>query len=145
MIDLGAHGMYIIDWLLGVPATAVSAFTLACERADVAAKNPDGVEDNAVTVFSYPNGAIAINETGFVSGCDPVTFEVHGEAGFVRMDNDRIVKVSGATGGKPVEVPCEADDPSPLDQFLTGNILPGCGMDEARALTHLMVMAYGRE
>ncbi len=145
MIDLGAHGMYIIDWLLGVPATAVSAFTLACERADVAAKNPDGVEDNAVTVFSYPNGAIAINETGFVSGCDPVTFEVHGEAGFVRMDNDRIVKSTGSTGGQPVEVPCESDDPSPLDQFLTGNILPGCGMDEARALTHLMVMAYGRE
>ena len=144
MIDLGAHGMYLTDWLLGVPTAAVSAFTLACDRADVAAKNPDGVEDNAVTVMSYANGAIAINETGFVSDYEPVTFEVHGELGYVRMDNDRIVKCTRSTGGQPVEVPREPDDPQPLEQFLTGNILPGCGMKEARALTHLMVMAYGK-
>lgn len=144
MIDLGAHGMYLIDWILGVPATAVSSFTKACERADVAAMNSDGVEDNAVTVMSYPNGAIAINETGFVSNYEPVTFEVHGEQGYVRMDNNRIVKCTGATGGQPVELAPEPGDPAPIDQFLTGNILPGCGMEEARALTHLMVMAYNR-
>ena len=145
MIDLGAHGMYLIDWLMGVPTAAVSAFTHACERADVAEMNSDGVEDNAVTVFTYPNGAIAINETGFVSDYEPVTFEVHGELGYVRMDNGRIVKATKATGGQPVEVPAEAGDPAPIEQFLTGNVLPGCGMKEARALTHLMVMAYGRE
>ena len=145
MIDLGAHGMYLTDWVLGVPVAAASAFTKACERADVAAMNPDGVEDNAVTVMSYANGAIAINETGFVSGCGPTVFEVHGENGFVRMENDRVVKCTGTTGGQPVEVPLEAGDPQPLEQFVTGNILPGCGMKEAKALTHLMVMAYGRE
>ena len=144
MIDLGAHGMYLTDWVLGVPSAATSAFTKACERADVAEKNTDGVEDNAVTVMSYPNGAIAINETGFVSDHEPVTFEVHGELGYVRMDNDRIIKCTKATGGKPVEVAPEAGDPSPLEQFLTGNVLPGCGMQEARARTHLMVMAYGK-
>lgn len=144
MIDLGAHGMYLIDAVLGVPTAAVSAFTNACERADVAEKNPDGVEDNAVTVLSYADGAIAINETGFVSNYEPATFEIHGELGYVRMDNDHIIKSTGATGGQVVEVPREPDDPQPLEQFLTGNILPGCGMKEARALTHLMVMAYGK-
>ena len=144
MIDLGAHGMYLTDWILGVPVAASSALTLACERADVAAINKDRVEDNAVTVMSYANGAIAINETGFVSGCGPTVFEVHGENGYVRMENDTVVKCTGATGGKVVEVPLEASDMQPLEQFVTGNILPGCGMEEARALTHLMVMAYGR-
>ena len=144
MIDLGAHGMYLTDWILGVPAAASSAFTLARERADVAAKNPDGVEDNAVTIMSFSGGAIAVNETGFVSGCGPTVFEVHGENGFVRMEDNRVIKCTGATGGQPVEVPLEASDPQPLEQFLTGNILPGCGMKEARALTHLMVMAYGK-
>ena len=145
MIDLGAHGMYLIDWLLGVPATAVSAFTRACERADVAEKNSDGVEDNAVTVFTYPNGVIAINETGFVSDYEPITFEVHGELGFVRMDGGHLFKCTKATGGQPVEVPAEAGDPAPIEQFLTGKVLPGCGIEEARALTHLMVMAYGND
>ena len=34
--------------------------------------------------------------------------------------------------------------PAPIIQFLTGNILPGCAMEEAKALTHLMVMAYAK-
>ena len=49
-----------------------------------------------------------------------------------------------ATEGKAVEVTVEAGDPAPIVQFLTGSILPGCGMAEAKALTHMMVMAYGR-
>lgn len=144
MIDLGAHGMYLTEWILGVPATASSAFTVACERPDVAEKNTDRVEDNAVTVMSYPNGTIAINETGFVSANDPVVLEVHGELGYVRMEGDRVVKQTAATAGKVVEVPAEKGDPAPIAQFVTGNVLPGCGMAEAKALTHMMVMAYGK-
>ena len=144
MIDLGAHGMYLTQWILGVPATAVSAFTLACERPDVAEKNTDHVEDNAVTVMTYPDGAIAVGETGFVSANDPVVFEVHGELGYVRMEGDRVTKRTAATGGQEVEVSVPASDPAPILQFVTGNVLPGCGMAEAKALTHMMVMAYGR-
>lgn len=144
MIDLGAHGMYLTEWILGVPAAASSAFTLSCERDDVAEKNTDRVEDNAVTVMSYPNGAIAVGETGFVSSHDPVVFEVHGENGYVRMEGGRVVKRTAATGGAEVEVPTEKDDPAPILQFVTGHVLPGCGMAEAKALTHMMVMAYGR-
>jgi predicted dehydrogenase len=145
MIDLGAHGMYLTEWILGLPAAAVSAFTLACDRPDVADKNKDRVEDNAVTVMTFAGGAIAVNETGFVSDNDPVVFEVHGEAGYVRMEGERVVKRTAATGGQEVEVPTEKGDPAPIIQFLTGNILPGCGMAEAKALTHMMVMAYGRD
>ena len=143
-IDLGAHGMYLTQWILGVPVAASSAFTLACDRPDVAEKNTDRVEDNAVTVMSYENGAIAINETGFVSANDPVVFEVHGENGIVRMEGDRVTKRTAATGGQEVEVSAEASDPAPILQFVTGNVLPGCGMAEAKALTHMMVMAYGK-
>ena len=144
MIDLGAHGMYLTEWILGIPATAASAFTVACERPDVAEKNADRVEDNAVTVMTYPNGAIAINETGFVSSNDPVVFEVHGEDGYVRMEGDRVTKRTSATGGAEVEVPVETGAPAPILQFVTGQILPGCGMAEAKTLTRMMVMAYGK-
>ena len=88
MIDLGAHGMYLIHWLLGMPVSASSAFTLACENPAANAKNTDGVEDNAVTVMSFEGGAIAINETGFCSNCAPVVFEVHVEcAGTAAYDH----------------------------------------------------------
>jgi len=145
MIDLGAHGMYLTEWILGMPVKASSEFTVSCELEAVKEKNPDGVEDNAVTVMSFKNGAIAVNETGFVSTYSPVALEVFGESGYVRMTGNSVVKCTAATGGAEVEVAFEADKPSPLVQFLTGNILEGCSMKEAKALTHMMTMAYAKQ
>ena len=142
MIDLGAHGMYLAHWILGEPITAKSAFTLCNRNPGAAAKNTDGVEDNAVTVMTYEGGAIAVNETGFVSCCSPVIFEVHGDKGYVFMERDRVVKCTQATAGKIVEVELPESLPLPIEQFVTGNVLDGCGMDEARALTRAMELAY---
>ena len=138
MIDLGAHGMYLTHWILGMPVTAKSAFTVAHDTP----KNIDSVEDNAVTVMTFPDGAIAINETGFVSEYSPLVLEVSGEQGFVRMEGKRVVKCTAATEGKTVEVPLGEDMPLPIDQFLKGDVLPGFGMEEAKALTKFMEMAY---
>lgn len=144
MIDLGAHGMYLTEWILGVPACASSAFTLSCERESVKEKNTDGVEDNAVTVMSYENGAIAINETGFVSKYSPVTLEVYGENGYVRMEGNGVIKCTQETNGAPVAVELPASEPAPIEQFLKGEILPGCGIKEAKALTRMMTLAYNK-
>ena len=46
-------------------------FTVSCEAGGAIEKNTDLVEDNAVTVMRFESGAIAINETGFVSDCSP--------------------------------------------------------------------------
>ena len=142
MIDLGAHGMYLTDWLLGMPTAFKSVFTTACHTPDNLAKNTDKVEDNAVTVMSYPNGCIAINETGFVSNHYPPSLELGGDKGYVRMEGRRVVKATTATNGETVEVPLEKELPSPIEQFLTGEILDGYGMKEAKHLTHMMVEAY---
>lgn len=142
MIDLGAHGMYLINWLLGTPSAAKSVFTTACSTEAVKAFNTDGVEDNAVTVMSYPDGCIAINETGFISTHYPAVFEVGGEKGRVVFTKNTVEKTTSATEGKTVSVPlCEAL-PSPIEQFVTGNILEGCGIQEAIELTRMMEMAY---
>ncbi len=144
MIDLGAHGMYLIEWILGLPIKASSQFTVSCDIETVKEKNPDGVEDNAVTVMSFENGAIAVNETGFVSCYSPVTLEVFGEQGYVRAVGNRVVKCTRATNGAEVEVAIGSDKPSPIVQFLTEAILDGCGMKEAKALTRMMTMAYAK-
>ena len=138
MIDLGAHGMYLTHWLLGMPVTAKSAFTVAHDTP----KNIDSVEDNAVTVMTFPDGAIAINETGFVSEHSPLVLEVSGELGYVRMEGSTVVKCTTATEGKTVEVPLGEALPLPIEQFLKGEVLPGFGMEEAKALTKFMEMAY---
>ena len=144
MIDLGAHGMYLTEWILGMPVKASSEFTVSCEIESVKEKNVDGVEDNAVTVMSFKNGAIAVNETGFVSNYSPVTLEVFGEDGYVRMVENSVVKCTKATNGIEVELAVGTDKPSPIVQFLTGHILDGCGMKEAKALTHMMTLAYAK-
>ena len=138
MIDLGAHGMYLTHWILGLPLRASSAFTVAHGTS----KNIDLVEDNAVTVMACQGGAIAVNETGFVSEYSPVVLEVFGEMGYVRMEGDKVVKCTPETAGKAVEVPLVDALPLPIEQFLKGEVQPGYGMEEAKALTRMMEMAY---
>ena len=134
MIDLGAHGMYLIDWLLGLPENYRSTFT----RWDQNPRNRDKVEDNAVTVMTYPDGTIAINETGFVSKGCPIILEVGGDQGYVIFDGTNVT----LRGDQVMQVEKEAALPAPIVQFLTGNILPGCGIKEAKRLTRMMVGAY---
>lgn len=142
MIDLGAHGMYMTDWICGMPDQFTSAFTHACENKQTAELNTDHVEDNAVTMMGYNNGCIAINETGFVSKGYPLSLEVGGDRGFVRFDDKGVYKSTAQTDYKCEQVSmCDAL-PKPIDQFLTGEILDGCGMEEAKHLTHMMVCAY---
>ena len=142
MIDLGAHGMYLIDWLLGLPDSYSSTFRISCDKQEVKAKNRDNVEDNAVTVMGYSSGAIAVNETGFVSGFYPQILEVGGEFGCVRMvGSDVFLSLSQETKNG-VSVKKEEAIPEPIVQFLTDDIRCGFGIDEACRLTEMMVGAY---
>ena len=143
MIDLGAHPMYLIPWIMGKPAEVASAFTYVTDHA---------VEDNAVTIMKYENGSIAVSETGFVTGFNPFILELHGTEGSL-MITDTKVKINAAKlnekntgyGGwlKPGHLP-EAL-PSAITQFVEG-VLYGkeiiFGMDEAVELTEMMDAAY---
>ena len=137
MIDLGAHGMYLIDWLLGEPETYRSAFTHACRDEKDAILNPDGIEDNAVTVMTYENGTIAINETGFVTKGFPMTMEVGGKRGY-------IVAGAGKVTLNGTEMPLVPAQDAPIVTFMKGETPVGAGMTEARALTRMMVGAYAK-
>ena len=147
MIDLGAHGMYLIHHLLGLPYSAVSQFSEACTNPAANAKNTDGVEVNAITAMQFEGGAIAVNETGFVTSYAPPIFEVYGEKGWVRKNGKgigEVTKCTEATNGEVVSIPLPEALPSPLEQFLSGKPAPGCGIEEARTLTYMMELAYGR-
>ena len=139
MMDLGAHGMYLTRWLLGKPARVSSIFNHVTERA---------VEDNTVTLIEYENGAIAINETSFVSYGGHFTVEIDGTDGGYRMlsPGEALIRSQHLqeTGWQPV-VDLPAPGISPIGQFVRaarGGEPVDFGMTEALQLTDLMEAAY---
>ena len=142
MIDLGAHGMYIINDILGLPESYSTTMNVYAP----VPKNKDMVEDHVVTVMSYKNGAIAINESGFVSPATPCMLEVGGEEGFVSYCEDRGVELCNAdTDYELKKVDMLPDIPEPLEQMLAGKIADGCGIEEAIDLTGMMCEVYGNK
>ncbi|NLJ30879.1 MAG: Gfo/Idh/MocA family oxidoreductase [Clostridiales bacterium] len=136
MMDLGAHPMYLLNWILGMPKSVQSTFT-----------NVTGheVEDNAVSVLEYANGAIGISETGFVSVYNPPTFEISGTTGALLIRGDSVQYADAATGGQWVNAEKLPDPlPSPLAQWADGTKAEGVsfGVEDGILLTKVMEAAY---
>lgn len=140
MMDLGAHPMYLINWLMGKPVEMSSAFTAVTGHA---------VEDNAVSIMKFANGAVAISETGFVSEASPFALELYGTEGTLLIGQSGITihstRFNGDYNGwvKPDRLP-EAL-PGAIEQFVKGilnNETIHFGMDAAVALTEMMEAAY---
>lgn len=72
MIDLGCHPMYLTRLFLGMPESVSASYGYITGRE---------VEDNAVVILHYPQGALGIVEAGFVNRYSPFTLEVHGSEG----------------------------------------------------------------
>ena len=140
MMDLGAHGMYMANWLLGEPVRIQSMFN---NYTDVP------VEDNSVCTIEFANKAIAIAETSLVSPFTPVMLEVYGTKGVILCVNDD-VKFQTADTAKLVDggwVKAKLPEalPHPIRQFIDG-VCYGkeiiFGTKEARTLTDMMEKAY---
>lgn len=140
MMDLGAHPMYLALYFLPQPSAVTSVFTSAAGK---------GVDDNCVSVVEYPNGALVVSETAFVSGSCPFSIEVNGEQGSIFM-SDNFEGVMVCTDGK-CEITPNSDIPEatkePLFQFadaVLNNTETNADfdIDKALALTKLMDAAY---
>lgn len=136
MIDLGAHSMYLLEWILGKPKSITSTFTNVTNRP---------VEDNAVCVIEFNNGAIGVSETGFVSSYNPFTLEISGTKGAILVRNG-VSYASEKTEGKWVNMEDLPDSlPTPIQQWID-SILNGTkpyfGIDDAISLTEIMEAAY---
>lgn len=86
MIDLGCHPMYLARLFLGLPES------ISANYGYVTGKE---VEDNAVSVLRYANGALAVVEAGFVNAFSPFVIEVHGTEGsllYSTHDNKLLVR-----------------------------------------------------
>ncbi|WP_248930196.1 Gfo/Idh/MocA family protein [Paenibacillus hamazuiensis] len=139
MIDLGCHPMYLARLFLGLPESVSANYGYVMGRE---------VEDNAVSVLSYANGALAIVEAGFVNRFSPFVIEVHGTEGsllYSTHDNKLLVRSSklGEEAMKEWQVKEElpANKPSAFEQWVS-HIRNGTTAEEniqlALDLTRLM-------
>ena len=139
MIDLGAHPMYLLCAIMQAePVRVQSAFTEITGH---------GVEDNAVSLLQFADGAIGVSETSFVSKGFPLTIEIGGTEGTICRQNDRVEWCCAETEQKWIPVDALPERlPSPIVQWATANApqdIPDIfNIDAALRLTRVMEMAY---
>lgn len=140
MMDLGAHPMYLLNWFLGKPLRIQSAFTHITDRP---------VEDNAVSIIEFENGAVGVSETGFVSRCDRYEFDISGTEGAARVTDSTVEYCNlSDTDRKWItpEVP-RLCIPSPVNSWIDSiennrEDNGYFGIDAAVELTKMMTAAY---
>ncbi len=142
MMDLGCHPMYLLAYLCGKPKkiTGIANSVLGTP-----------VDENAISVIEFENGAIGVSETSFLAFSSPYTIEVHGTEGIL-LWRDGEVKYKTMETAKlnsgfitPDKLP-EGDD-SPINRFvdacINGTGSPeGIGMKEAIELAVLLENSY---
>jgi 1,5-anhydro-D-fructose reductase (1,5-anhydro-D-mannitol-forming) len=113
LIDLGAHPLYLVRLLAGMPDHVQALYGFVTGRA---------VEDNAVVLFRYASGAIGIAETGFVSPASPPMIEAHGTAGsmlYSAADGKLRLRSTAADNGMEwITLDVPADQPGPFAQWV---------------------------
>ncbi|BFT69533.1 Gfo/Idh/MocA family protein [Paenibacillus sp. P36] len=75
--DLGAHCLYLMLWLLGMPLAVTAIGTRRTETIG---------EDNAASIFEFENGTIAICDTSHVANNSPFSMEMYGTMGSFRAN-----------------------------------------------------------
>lgn len=138
MVDLGAHPMYLLQWFLGEAKKVASTFTNVTDKP---------VEDNAVSVIEFENGAIGVSETGFVSVYQSSSFEISGTKGALMVRGGALTYATAGTEGKWVPMEELPTAPKlPLFQWIdgveSGKAPEQFDIAEAVKLTKLMEAAY---
>jgi 1,5-anhydro-D-fructose reductase (1,5-anhydro-D-mannitol-forming) len=108
-IDFGAHPLYLVSHLLGMPEQLVSAYGRFTERP---------VEDNSIVVFRYPKGVLGLAEATFVGASMPFVLEAHGTDGSLLYDPDTGLRLRRAVAERWEGVETPPDGRSPFERWV---------------------------
>lgn len=141
MMDLGAHPNYQAAYFLGRPKRVAAMFNNIAGYGDV--------EDNAVSVFEFESGALAVLETGFVTPYAPWRLELMGTEGSLMIDGEEVLIRSNKISDKGWVKVDQSQMPDalemPIRQWLNG-ILKDAPIvfdaKEAIELSRMMDYAY---
>jgi 1,5-anhydro-D-fructose reductase (1,5-anhydro-D-mannitol-forming) len=129
LIDL-CHPVYLLSHFLGRPGSVMATLGHVTRRE---------VEDNAVVTFHYPNGAIGVAETSYVSAFTPFSIEAHGTEGSLLFSVDGIGELI-ARRRNPNDVRSSAEGGPNGKLYVRSNLLSpastGWELQELRAGPH---------
>ena len=135
LIDFGAHPLYLVAHLLGLPGELSATYGRATGRE---------VEDNAVVTMRYRSGAIAVAEASFVGAASPFTVEAHGTKGslvFGVPDEKLYLRAASAENAGWEASPLPPDRPSPFDQWVAHATAGSTMPENVRAALQLNALA----
>ena len=133
MMDLGCHPMYLLAYFLGMPKRVTGLFTAPYGKP---------VDENAVAIAEFAEGALGVAETGFISANSPQSLEIYGTAGSFISHGENVTLY-----GIDADAALPEAKPSPLMQFVDAVIAgtgspAGLGIDDAIDLTRLLENSY---
>ena len=133
MMDLGCHPMYLLAYFLGMPKRVTGLFTAPYGKP---------VDENAVAIAEFAEGALGVAETGFISANSPQSLEIYGTAGSFISHGENVTLY-----GIDADATLPEAKPSPLMQFVDAVIAgtgspAGLGIDDAIDLTRLLENSY---
>ena len=131
-VDFGAHPLYLVAHLLGMPEDVRAAYGRFTGRI---------VEDNSVVTLRYRNGALGMAEASFVGSAVPFLLEAHGTQGSLLYDPDDGLRLrrSDAPGWESHETP--PNGPSPFQRWVDLASRGETDGDNVRAALSLSALA----
>ncbi|MBA3943573.1 MAG: Gfo/Idh/MocA family oxidoreductase [Herpetosiphonaceae bacterium] len=112
LIDLGCHPMYLSRFFGGLPDSVTAHYGHVTGHA---------VDDNAVAILGYANGALGIVETAFVSKFSPFSIEISGTKGSLHCNarDGQLTLRSTETSSEWVARDIPAKGPSAFETWVT--------------------------
>lgn len=144
LFDLGCHTVDAMLWLLGEPESVVATVSNLTGAYDI--------DDQAVAVVSFKNGAAGILDVSWVQRAGPNMWEIYGTEGFAGKGlpgvgvelRSRKAEVMGLTGAfTPAKLPDAL--PSPLEQWISAlahDTPMRISVEDGRNLTQLLEGIY---
>jgi predicted dehydrogenase len=129
--DLGCHPAYLVQRFLGArPVRITAAYGSVTDHA---------VEDNAVVVAEYANGALGVAEASFVTTPGASAFEVRGTRGSLLFGfgREQLIGKGGALGEEWAVVPLVSAPPGPFDRWVAAIQGDGVVADNLRTAVEL--------
>jgi predicted dehydrogenase len=145
LFDLGCHTTDVMRWCMGAPKSFISKL-----------QNFSGaypIDDNAVAVIEFRNGALGILDTSWVHRAGPNPYEIYGTEGYMSLGaapgagiilHSTKLQPEGIQGYiSPTKLPDAR--PMPMNQWI-GGILHGAPMyitvEDGRNLTEMLEGIY---
>jgi 1,5-anhydro-D-fructose reductase (1,5-anhydro-D-mannitol-forming) len=131
-IDFGAHPLYLLAHLLGMPEEVSTAYARFTGRA---------VEDHSVVAMVYPNGALGVAEASFLGASAPFLVEAHGTEGSLLYDPSGGLRTRRRDAERWSAVRVPADRGSPFGRWVELSSEGRTDPENVRAALELSALA----